>query len=116
MKLAEQYEVTNDGKEQGFDITQALTIVFNDIQTNGIVPGTGFAYGWMCPLYKKRDKTKISNYRSITVLNTDYKIFTKALMIKLSEAIPKIIHLDQAGFMSSRQIKDQTELAQATIE
>jgi len=53
----------------------------------------------MCPIYKKNDKTEISNYRPITVLNSDYKILTHALTNHLSAIIPYLIHPDQAGFI-----------------
>ncbi|KAH9005679.1 Endonuclease/exonuclease/phosphatase, partial [Lactarius deliciosus] len=68
---------------KGFDVVSAMTRVFSDIQTAGIDNRTEFAYGWMCPLYKKKDPTDISNYRPITLLNTDYKLFTKALALQL---------------------------------
>lgn len=41
----------------------------------------------MCPLYKKNDRTDISNYRPITCLNTDYKLFTKILAERFAEVI-----------------------------
>ena len=49
------------------------------------------------------------------MLNTDYKIFTRALTTKLSKYAPKIIHTDQAGFMQGRRIDDQTELVNLLI-
>lgn len=60
----------------------------------------------MCPLYKKGDHMDISNYRPITVLNTDYKIMTKALSSRLGVVAPHIIYLAQAGFMKGRCIED----------
>ncbi|KAJ7864366.1 Endonuclease/exonuclease/phosphatase [Mycena leptocephala] len=48
------------------DIIKVLTWVFNDIEEHGMVEGTDFSLGWMCPLFKK-DKTDIANYRPITV-------------------------------------------------
>src|SRR5258705_13000501 len=68
---------------------------------------SAFAEGWMCPLYKKKDRREISNYRPITLLNTDYKIYTKTLAIKLAKVAPNIIHPNQAGFMPGRSIFDQ---------
>ncbi|KAI0342654.1 DNase I-like protein, partial [Trametopsis cervina] len=67
------------------DIIQALAHAYHDIEVHGVDPSTGFAAGWMCPIYKpnKTNRTLIANYRPITLLNTDYKIFTKALTNKL---------------------------------
>lgn len=50
------------------------------------------------------------------VLNTDYKIFTKALAMKVSNIAQDLIYMDQAGFMARCRIEDQTELVQLTIE
>lgn len=50
----------------------------------------------MCPLYKKNNKTDIANYRPITCLNMDYKIFTKVLAGKLVEMITDLIYPSQA--------------------
>ena len=74
-----------------------------------------FATGWMCPLYKKCDKRLIENYRPITLLNTDYKIYTKALSIKLAKAALNIIHKNQAGFIPRRSINNQVHLAKLMI-
>ncbi|KAJ7026422.1 hypothetical protein C8F04DRAFT_966373, partial [Mycena alexandri] len=70
-------------EKPAFDIIKIMHRVYNDIEKNGIVIGTKFSESWMCPLYKKNDKADIANYRPISLLNTDYKVFTKALTIKL---------------------------------
>lgn len=116
VELAERHEERQKDDKPGFDVIGALTTVFQDIQEYGIECGSCFAEGWLCPIYKKGDKTNIGNYRPITVLNADYKILTKALLLRLSEVAPYIIHGDQAGFMKGRRIEDQTELAHTVIE
>ncbi|KAF5340697.1 hypothetical protein D9611_007413 [Ephemerocybe angulata] len=49
------------------DIVLLLTKVFNDIEENKVSPALRFAEGWMCPIYKKKDRDDIANYRPITV-------------------------------------------------
>ena len=89
--LNDKYEVESKTNKPTFNIIKALTRVFNDIEEHEVVSTTKFAEGWMCPLYKKKDKRQIANYRPITILNSDYKIFTKALAVKLAKIVPKII-------------------------
>lgn len=98
-----------------FLVIETLRIIFNDIEEKGVREGTGFTEGWMCPLYKKKDKKDISNYRPITLLNTDYKLLTKSLAMKLIEVAPKIINKAQAGFMPGRSIFDQVKLLKLLI-
>ncbi len=66
--------------------------------------------GWLCPIYKKKDQHEIANYRPITVLNTEYKILTTALMGKLSIIAPKLINKCQAAFIKGCSIFNQIDL------
>jgi hypothetical protein len=99
-----------------FNVLDTMLKVYNDIETHGMLTGTGFSKSWVCPLYKKNDKSDIANYRPISLLNTDYKIFTKALTIKLALVAPDLIHPNQAGFVPGRQIRDQIWLTKRVIE
>src|ERR1700761_8890404 len=71
--------------------------------------------GWL-PYTKKNNPADIANYRPISLLNTDYKIFTKALTIKLARIAPDLIHPAQAGFVPGRHIYDQIWLTKRIIE
>lgn len=97
--LLTRFENKKRTDELQFDVIKCLMLVYNDVERHGISALSEFPKGWMCPLYKKGDKTEIGNYRPITILNTDYKIMTRALTTCLTKAVPDLIHPDQAGFM-----------------
>ena len=114
-KLKKEQTPADQGEEPP-DIIKTLTKVYLDTEEHGVHPDSAFAEGWMCPLYKKKDKREIENYRPITLLNTDYKIYTKALAIRLAEVAHHAIHPNQAGFMPGRSIFDQVKLARMMIK
>jgi ribonuclease HI/exonuclease III len=99
-----------------FNIALLFSSLFQDIHMHGLIPGSRFSEGWIVPLYKKNDRREIANYRPITLLNTDYKLFTKILSLKLSKQIHTLVHRDQAGFIPRRSIFDHTNLARAMID
>ena len=97
------------------NLNECLHAVFLDIQRHGVAPGTNFTEGWICPLYKKKDRRDIANYRPITLLNSDYKLLTKILALRLASSAPHIIHENQAGFIPGRVITDQIRLTQMVL-
>lgn len=54
-------------------------------------------------LKKDKDPTLCSSFRSISLLNVDYKILAKVLALRLQHVFPGIITSDQTGFMFGRQ-------------
>ncbi|KAI0714819.1 Endonuclease/exonuclease/phosphatase [Earliella scabrosa] len=65
---------------QCFDVLRLLKAAFEDIHVHGVAATTSFAEGWMAPIYKEKgERTRIANYRPITLLNTDYKLLSKML-------------------------------------
>lgn len=59
------------------------------------------------PLLKKRDKMECDNYRSISLLNTTYKIFSKILLKLLMPYINENISSYQCGFRKEKSATDQ---------
>ena len=57
-------------------------------------------------LIPKKDKDLIflKNWRPVSLLNTDYKILTKALASRLKKVIGHLIHEDQVGYIKGRFI------------
>ena len=59
---------------------------------------------------KDKDPLYISNWRPISILNTDYKIIAKCLAIRLKKVLPEIINNDQTGFLPGRYIGENIRL------
>lgn len=60
--------------------------------------------------------TTLSNWRPITLLNVDYKIFTKVIAKRIELVLPKLIHSDQTGFIKGRHIGQNVRLLEDILE
>jgi hypothetical protein len=105
------FRQSNGADQKPFDVITFLTSVYVDVETYGMVETCKFNVGWLCPIFKKGDKSLISNYRPVTLLNCDYKLMTKTYSLTLMDVAPSLVHPNQAGFMKGRKIEDQVKLA-----
>lgn len=62
------------------------------------------------------DLTLIKNYRPISLLNTDYKIFTSVVAERLKRFLKEFIHVDQNGFLPKRQIRNNMRIILDILE
>ncbi|KAG2194762.1 hypothetical protein INT47_012064 [Mucor saturninus] len=74
----------------------------------------------MVLLFKKGDPMLLKNWRPLSLINSDAKLFTKLLANRLNQVLPPLINLYQTGFMPNRLISDngwlnQTFMANARI-
>lgn len=65
-----------------------------------------FRKGIVTLLYKTEDKTDLKNWRPITLLNVDCKLFSKVLALRLSVVFEGVILPDQARAIPWRKITD----------
>ena len=93
-----------------------MALVFQDIQIHGAHKEADFALGWMCPIYKKKDRTEVCNYRLVMLMNTDYKILTKVMALQLLENLYWMVYNDQTGFVLKHSIFNNIRLARAIID
>lgn len=53
-----------------------------------------------------KDNLECGNYRPVSLLNSDYKLFTSILSKRIERILPILIHKDQTGFVKQRQTQD----------
>jgi hypothetical protein len=91
-----EYQKYKDKPGGAFNILGFLADLYHNIEQFGLSDGCNLNMGWPCPVFKKGDTGLISNYRPTTLLNTDYKLMTKAYSIWLMDVAPSLIKPDQA--------------------
>ena len=65
---------------------------------------------------KNKDTRQLKNWRPISLLNTDYKILTKLLAIRLQKVLDCLIHPDQVGYIKGRYIGQNIRTIMDIIE
>jgi len=71
----------------------------------------GFKNANISLFYKKGDPTLVSNYRPISSMNTDCKMYTNLLNMRLAPWAVAKLHPDQKGFVPGRLMSEHTRLA-----
>lgn len=68
-------------------------------------------------VYKKRGDIKnLKNWRPISLLNTDYKIASKAITLRLSKVLDSIVDRDQTCSIPGRSISSNIATLRDTLE
>lgn len=86
--------------------TPTLQKTFNWVMEKKIVPPS--CRETIISIIQKEGKDNLhySNYCPISVLNTDYKLFTSIISKRLETILPGLINKDQTGFIKHRQAQD----------
>jgi exonuclease III/sulfur relay (sulfurtransferase) DsrC/TusE family protein len=75
--------------------------------------------GEIIVLYKKGDPREVRNYRPITLLNLDYKIYSRIVVARLKPLMDSLVSEAQLGFVPGRRGAESThllKLIQATLD
>ena len=94
-------------------VAPILTEVFNESHAAKAFP-EGFSAGIITTLYKKKARDDPRNYRPITLLNTDYKMYTRILSRRMRQVVHEFISTSQKGFMPRELIQDCSMLLHLT--
>uniref|UniRef100_A0A670IIA8 Reverse transcriptase domain-containing protein n=1 Tax=Podarcis muralis TaxID=64176 RepID=A0A670IIA8_PODMU len=93
-------------KVLGNQLSPALCDTMNNILKGGKIPESWREAYITLILKPDTDKMSIKNYRPISLLNNDYKIFADIMANRLKKCLSSLIHKDQAGFLPNRYLKD----------
>jgi hypothetical protein len=77
-----------------------------------------FTVGRITPLHKGGPMCQASNYRPITLLNSDYKVLARVLAERFGKAMPACIGVEQKAYLPGREIGDgvfHTQLVAANL-
>lgn len=75
----------------------------------------GVTKGMIALLHKRGDWKALTNWQPITLLNINYKIYAKALQLRLQPILMEIISPEQSAFLPLRFILDNLLLTQETM-
>lgn len=90
-------------------IAPVLSEVMNIVLREGKIPNTWKeAYIRLIPK-KEAEILDIKNFRPISLLINDYKLFADILADWVKKVLSRIIHKDQAGFFTKKTIEGQCE-------
>lgn len=85
-----------------------LTKAFNNLSpTSNTMRDILEAHVTLIPKQGK-DPSLVSNYCPISLLNVDLKLYAKVLANRILPLLPKLISLDQVGFVPGREARDNT--------
>ena len=129
VECANSLKLMNNNKSPGSDglTTEFYKIFWTDVKQY-LIQSLNYSYthGDMTDLQKQsiitllpkgdKDRTFLSNWRPISLLNVDYKIATKSIANRLKKVISNIISNAQTGFVKGRYIGENIRLMCEIIE
>ena len=86
------------------------------VEEEGKLPAT-WTEATISLIHKENTEGKeIQNYRPISLLNVDYKIYATILATRMKRILIHLIHQDQSGFLPKRHMKNNIRIVLNSLE
>ena len=104
-------------KEQRHDaaVAKALAAVLSAVQDIQTLP-RWFKRGVLTIMYKKDDPRQVKNYRPLSIMGADYRLYTWVLTQRLAFPLCETLGEHQTAFLPGRLIGDNVKLVQTVID
>ena len=102
---------------QRFEKTWApiLKKLFNDVERGGSLPDS-FGFAIIKVLPKKENAIRVKDYRPVSLINTDQKIFSHVIANRLKKGLQKLIGEEQIAYLKKRNIHQVINLTKLACE
>jgi len=113
-RLIKLLDSLQDGTPPPRTFWSVFSELTNDIAERGS-PREGFKNANISLFYKKGDPMLVSNYRPISSMNMDCKMYTNLINARLAPWAISKLHPDQKGFMPGRLMNEHTRLVSEVV-
>lgn len=121
-KMAKKKTPGNDGLSVEFfqhfwaQLSNKLLGVFNEIVTHGEMSKSQKQSVIVLIEKNGKDKLLLTNWRPISLINVDTKLFSRCLAIRMKTVLPKLIHESQCAYVSGRFLGEGAMLIDEIIQ
>lgn len=91
-------------------VSPFLREVLNEIRVKNTIPLTWREAIITIIPKQELDPKDIKNYRPISLINSNYKIFANILATRLKKVLNHLIHQDQTGFLPKRHMRSNVRI------
>ena len=102
--------------KHGGDFIVSTSLNICNAVYNGSTPPWQWTTNSIVPVPKKGDRSRMTNYRGISLMSTWAKLYNKMLLFRLRPAVDQILRNNQAGFRPGRSAVEQINALRRVIE